>query len=92
MKHKSFIFTVLLSACLLATVDVSAQCAMCKGAAEMSLKQGGGDPKGLNKGILYMLVMPYLLVGSIGLWWWRNRKKEQEQVSEFSENDFEQYD
>jgi hypothetical protein len=33
-----------------------------------------------------------LLVGSIGLWWWRNRKKEQEQVSEFSENDFEQYD
>ena len=72
--------------------DVSAQCAMCKGAAEMNLKQGGGDPQGLNNGILYMLSLPYLLVGAIGVWWWRNRKKSQEQVSEFSENDFAQYE
>ncbi|MCB0524800.1 MAG: hypothetical protein H6576_09395 [Lewinellaceae bacterium] len=72
--------------------DANAQCAMCKGAAEMNLKQGGGDPQGLNNGILYMLSLPYLLVGAIGVWWWRNRKKSQEQVSEFSENDFAQYE
>ena len=72
-------------------VDVSAQCAMCKGAAETSLKQGGGDPQGLNTGILYMLSMPYLIVACIGYFWWRNRSKEQEQVSEFSEEDFARY-
>ncbi len=58
----------------------------------MNLKQGGGDPQGLNRGILYMLVMPYLLVGGIGYWWWRNRRKEQEQISDFSEEDFARYD
>ena len=56
--------------------SLSAQCAMCKGAAETALKQGGGDPQGLNNGILYMLAMPYLLVGAIGFWWWKNRRQE----------------
>ncbi|MBK9285556.1 MAG: hypothetical protein IPM51_14740 [Sphingobacteriaceae bacterium] len=40
-----------------------AQCAMCKQAAETSLKS---DPnsvaRGLNSGILYLLLMPYLLL------------------------------
>lgn len=73
------------------TPELVAQCAMCKGAAETALKQGGGDPKGLNNGILYMLMMPYLLVGAIGYWWWRNRRQEQEQVAELSEEDFSKY-
>ena len=92
MKYKTLIFSVLLFAVLFAAFDMSAQCAMCKGSAEMNLKQGGGDPQGLNNGILYMLVMPYLLVGAIGYWWWRNRRKEQEQISDFSEEDFARYD
>lgn len=68
---------------LLTTVNASvpAQCAMCKGAAETALKQGGGDPQGLNNGILYMLAMPYLLVGAIGFWWWKNRRKENEPLT-----------
>jgi hypothetical protein len=66
--------TVLLT--VFGVLDAEAQCAMCKGAAEANLKSGGGDPKGLNAGILYMLVMPYLIVGGIGYWWWRNRKPE----------------
>lgn len=76
---------------LLLSTELTAQCAMCKGAAETNLKQGGGDPQGLNNGILYMLMLPYLLVGTIGFWWWRNRKKEQEQIAEFSEEDFARY-
>ena len=92
MNRKSLISIGLFIALCFFTWSMSAQCAMCKGAAEMSLKQGGGDPQGLNLGILYMLSMPYLLVGSIGYWWWRNRRKEQEQIAEFSEEDFSQYD
>jgi hypothetical protein len=44
--------------------------------AESNLKAGGTAGKGLNAGILFMLSMPYLLVGGIGYVWWRNRRKE----------------
>jgi hypothetical protein len=74
------------------SADASAQCAMCKGAAEANLRQGGGDPQGLNNGILYMLSVPYLLVGGIGYWWWRNRRQEREQAAELNEEDFERYE
>lgn len=44
-------------------MDVEAQCAMCKQAAETSLKN---DPnsmvKSLNSGILYLMAVPYLLI------------------------------
>lgn len=56
--------------------DLAAQCPMCRMSAESNLENGGTDGKGLNAGILYMLAMPYVLVGAIGLWWWKNRKAE----------------
>jgi hypothetical protein len=65
----------------------AAQCAMCKASSEANLKAGGGDPRGLNAGILYMLAMPYLLVLGIGLWWWNNRKKERLEAAELGEGD-----
>jgi len=48
---------------------------MCRMSAESNLQNGGTAGRGLNAGILYMLVMPYLLVAAIGYWWWRNRRK-----------------
>jgi len=57
-----------------------AQCPMCKIGAESNLKNGGTAANGLNTGILYMLAMPYLLVGTIGIVWYRNRKKDSEQA------------
>jgi hypothetical protein len=91
MKNTMLIVLMIVLFGILGFNDTAAQCAMCKGAAEMNLKQGGGDPQGLNNGILYMLATPYLLVGFIGYWWWRNRKKDQEQIAEFSEEDFSRY-
>ncbi|MBL7827409.1 MAG: hypothetical protein JNJ57_12300 [Saprospiraceae bacterium] len=88
MTKRFFQIGMLLVLFCLVFLDAHAQCAMCKGAAETALKQGGGDPQGLNNGILYMLAMPYLLVGGIGYWWWRNRRKEQEQAADLSEEDF----
>jgi len=92
MKHKVLIFTVLFLGFYLSPFESMAQCAMCKGAAEANLKMGGGDPVGLNNGILYMLSIPYLLVGTIGYWWWRNRRQEREQVVDMTEDDFAQYE
>ena len=54
--------------------DAQAQCPMCKMSAESNLKNGGADGKGLNAGILFILSLPYLIVGSIGYVWWRNQR------------------
>ena len=90
-KILKIIVVALLVLFIVAAADpLSAQCAMCKASSEANLKAGGGDPKGLNAGILYMLMLPYLLVASIGFWWWRNRKKESVQVTELTDTDFQQ--
>ena len=60
------------------TTSIEAQCPMCRMSAESNLKNGGSEGKGLNKGILYMLSLPYVMVGTIGYIWWRNRKREEE--------------
>ncbi len=67
---------LVLSLSILSAPVGQAQCPMCKIAAESNLKDGGKAGKGLNAGILYMLALPYLLVGTIGYVWWRNRRKE----------------
>ncbi|WP_116105249.1 hypothetical protein [Lewinella sp. IMCC34191] len=60
------------------SADLPAQCPMCRATAESNLANGGTEGQGLNQGILYLLGMPYVLVGTIAFIWWRNRKKEHE--------------
>ncbi len=75
MKNLFFSFLIAFSM-LIASADISlAQCAMCKQSAESSLKEGNTDAKGLNAGIMYLLVIPYALVGGIGYYWYLNHKK-----------------
>lgn len=69
----ALVFTLSIS-----NVEVQAQCPMCKIAVESNMKNGGNSGKGLNRGILYMLLTPYVIVGSVAFVWWRNRKKEEE--------------
>ncbi len=59
-------------------VEGYTQCPMCKMAAESNLENGGTAGQGLNTGILYMLMMPYLLVAILGYLWYRNRKSDAE--------------
>ncbi len=66
---------------LLVSEELLAQCPMCKGAAEQNLKEGGTHALGLNRGILYLFVTPYLLVMTIGLvYWWKVRKAKQSEL------------
>jgi hypothetical protein len=48
---------------------------MCKANAESSLKEGNDTARGLNMGIMYLLVIPYLAIGAIGYWWYLRNKK-----------------
>lgn len=59
------------------TPVIEAQCPMCRMSAESNLKNGGTSGRGLNTGIIYLLVMPYLIVPSLLYLWWRNRKQAQ---------------
>ena len=75
---KRFLLSICFVAVFLGATSIvsSAQCSLCKSTAESSLKEGNSTAKGLNTGIMYLLVMPYLLVGGIGYWWYVQRKKE----------------
>lgn len=59
-----FIFSVLMLAGFLA----SAQCAMCTKTAQ---QLGEKPAMGLNSGILYLMLMPFGIVGFIGYYWWK---------------------
>lgn len=71
---KSLLTTVCFLLLLMAGGDLLAQCPMCRATAETNLANGGTEGQGLNNGIMYMLGMPYLLIGTVAFLWWRNRK------------------
>lgn len=94
MKNKVLILIVLTAALFLLAGGwqlLEAQCPMCKMSAESNLKNGGTAGRGLNTGILYMLFVPYLLVGSMAYWWWRNRRKEPVVRVTFSDEELARY-
>ncbi|WP_367278019.1 hypothetical protein [Flavobacterium sp.] len=66
-----FLFFILFS------LSANAQCAMCRAAL-------GGDAnkaqaQAVNDGIVYLMVIPYLLVGVIGYYIYRMRMKKKQQ-------------
>lgn len=57
--------------------ELYAQCPMCRSAVESAMQNDDNTVGvGLNKGILYLLASPYLIVAFVGgLWYRKNRKK-----------------
>lgn len=55
--------------------QAKAQCSMCSISADQGTKNGNTQGKGLNSGIIYLLVIPYLLMTGIGVLWYRNYRK-----------------
>lgn len=73
---KSILFTVILSIWQLNATF--AQCAMCRATVENNISSGESTVgAGLNTGILYLMVMPYILIAVIGYLWYKNSKKRQ---------------
>lgn len=74
MLKKTLFLTLLFSA--IAVVSSFAQCAMCRATVENNLSNGDiGIGAGLNFGILYLLVIPYLAIATIGFLWYRNSRQ-----------------
>lgn len=50
----------------------TSQCAMCKAVVESG---NASEAEGLNSGIIYLMVFPYLLVGALMYFIIKNKKK-----------------
>lgn len=70
---KAFIIFILLISVFAGTGlnTVSAQCAMCTINAEQGVKNGNTQAKGINSGVIYLMVIPYLLIAGLGVLWYK---------------------
>ncbi len=66
-KHFLF-FTI---GILVFSIQASAQCSMCTKTAS---QLGEKPAQGLNSGILYLMFMPFIIVGFVAWRWWKTNK------------------
>lgn len=64
---RSFLYTLLIVAVLLClhTESFAQGCVQCRMGPSSNLESGGNVAKGINSGILYLMLIPYLLIMSI---------------------------
>lgn len=56
-----FLFSILF---FLSAIETKAQCAMCR--AVLESEEGGVKAEAINDGIVYLMAIPYVLVGIMG--------------------------
>lgn len=75
MRALRKIFAIIPILLLLSASELWAQCAMCRATVENNVSNGEiGIGAGLNFGILYLFVMPYLAIAVVGFLWYRKSK------------------
>lgn len=55
---------------------MAAQCSVC---AKTSQQLGEKPAQGMNSAIIYLMLMPFAVVGFIGYRWWKTNKKYEKQ-------------
>lgn len=71
MNYKTLILLSIFT--LFIVLPLDAQCAMCR--AVLESEEGGSAAKGINNGIVYLMIFPYILIGGVGYAIYRMRKK-----------------
>lgn len=56
-------YLILLVLAIAFNLTAEAQCAMCR--AVLETEEGQGTAKGINDGIMYLMSVPYILIGGI---------------------------
>ena len=74
MKFKIVILVTIIF--IFSSISAEAQCAMCR--AVLQSEENSQAAKGVNNGIMYLMVFPYLLIGAVGYAIYRSRKKAKE--------------
>ncbi|MCH7524738.1 MAG: hypothetical protein IIC74_06955 [Bacteroidetes bacterium] len=68
MKRKIFFFLF----SFFFFLQTNAQCAMCR--AVLESEEGQNIAKGINNGIVYLMIIPYILIGGLGYFVYRKLK------------------
>lgn len=71
IMRSKIIFFILIS--LAFASEASAQCAMCRAVLETQEDQSAAQ--GINDGIVYLMVFPYLLMAGVAYFIWKSRRK-----------------
>lgn len=80
--RKIFYQSFLVLVFLLIQTNTYAQCAMCRASVENNVSNGDTSiGAGLNNGILYLFIMPYLMAAVIGFFWYRAAKKKKAKLA-----------
>ncbi|MBT8260795.1 MAG: hypothetical protein HKO92_06355 [Flavobacteriaceae bacterium] len=53
-------------------LKTNAQCAMCR--AVLESEEGQSAAEGINNGIIYLMIIPYILIGGVGYFVYRKIK------------------
>ncbi|NER12654.1 hypothetical protein GWK08_04320 [Leptobacterium flavescens] len=69
---KKLVFVIILFVFLLPEAS-DAQCAMCRAVLESGEEQSAA--KGINNGIIYLMAIPYILVGALGYFIYKALRK-----------------
>ncbi|SEJ17940.1 hypothetical protein SAMN05192553_102786 [Cyclobacterium xiamenense] len=76
MKNRAKYLIAGLVTAMLSLQQVAAQCAMCRATIENNVSNGDTTVgAGLNVGILYLFLAPYLLLSIIGYFWYKKAKQ-----------------
>jgi len=76
MKKITIILSLAFFFLLSSTNIVNAQCSLCTKTAQ---QLGEKPAQGMNSGILYLMIMPFAIVGFIGFRWYKNNKAVEEE-------------
>ena len=75
MKARFVLILVLL---FIVVMPADAQCAMCR--AVLESEEGQNTAKGVNDGIIYLMLIPYILVGGLGYFIYRILSKKSKTI------------
>tara|TARA_B100001057_G_C22272885_1_gene727672 strand:- start:361 stop:582 length:222 start_codon:yes stop_codon:yes gene_type:complete len=64
MPNKRALFLYLFLFLIIGIEETYSQCSMCR--AVLQSEEGQATAKGINNGILYLMAIPYILVGIVG--------------------------
>jgi hypothetical protein len=67
-------FSLIVLVLIFTVCSAAAQCAMCKATAESATENiDKGIGEGLNAGIVYLMLIPYVLLATVGLVFFRKK-------------------
>jgi len=82
MKKAYIVLSILILFAVGFSIDAEAQCAMCRAQLETGAA-ASADAKntGINSGILYLMLFPYIIIGTIAFMWYRSNQKHKEHAN-----------